>query len=477
MEMGSNIKKILFNIISSGLPIDYDIEVLRKVILLNLIFILAGIILSVLGVIALLQQDHILFIADYLLIFILSVLFYYLRKTKNHNITGIFGTSIAGFFFIFLIAYGGIEKTSHVWAFTYPILALFLLGTKRGTIMSLIVLAIVSLIFIFGSQVPYLSEYSFSFYLRFISAYITILSFSFVMEKVRVKIQDQLMESNIELKKLHKELSDLNKGLEQKVSERTSEIKQLLNQKNDFIIQFRHDIGTPLTPIVNLLPIIEKNEKDPKLKELLEVVRTNAHLLNNIMNKTSKLLKLKAPETILCIKKINVKEIVQETIQKYQDSSNQIINNIPDNIYINADQKFISSLFEELISNGLKYSTKGKKNTITIQASDFVDSINVSVKDRGIGLTSDQIEHIFEEFYKEDESRHDLKSTGLGLPICKLIVEKHGGSIWVEKNKDGDGATFHFTLPTHQEEIIQSEENEPFKDIYKKIDAVLDTYT
>jgi signal transduction histidine kinase len=92
------------------------------------------------------------------------------------------------------------------------------------------------------------------------------------------------------------------------------------------------------------------------------------------------------------------------------------------------------------------------------------DFIVVSVKDTGIGLESDQIQHIFDEFYKVDYARHDLQSTGLGLSICKRIVEKHGGRIWVESQGKGKGSTFFFTLKTHKgtsgEENINAKTNE-----------------
>jgi signal transduction histidine kinase len=78
------------------------------------------------------------------------------------------------------------------------------------------------------------------------------------------------------------------------------------------------------------------------------------------------------------------------------------------------------------------------------------DLIVVSVKDTGIGLESDQMKHVFEEFFKADSSRHDLESTGLGLPICKRIVEKHGGRMWVESQGKGKGSTFFFTLKPHK---------------------------
>ena len=111
--------------------------------------------------------------------------------------------------------------------------------------------------------------------------------------------------------------------------------------------------------------------------------------------------------------------------------------------------------------------------------------IKISIKDNGIGMTNDQMTQIFDEFYKADSSRHDFESSGLGLPICKRIVEKHGGKIWVESDGIGKGSTFFFTIKKinkNQEfdnnineltndEIKKSTNNE---DIFNQIDNFLD---
>ena len=84
---------------------------------------------------------------------------------------------------------------------------------------------------------------------------------------------------------------------------------------------------------------------------------------------------------------------------------------------------------------------------ITISAEKTDEYITVAISDNGIGMTNDQIERTFDEFYKADYARHDIQNTGLGMSICKRIVEKHGGHIWVESQGAGKGTTVFFTLP------------------------------
>jgi len=80
----------------------------------------------------------------------------------------------------------------------------------------------------------------------------------------------------------------------------------------------------------------------------------------------------------------------------------------------------------------------------------------------GIGMTNEHLEHVFDEFYKADSSRHDFDSSGLGMPICKRIVERHGGKIWAESKGPGKGSTFYFTIPK-KEFIIEQQKKD--KDI------------
>jgi signal transduction histidine kinase len=95
-------------------------------------------------------------------------------------------------------------------------------------------------------------------------------------------------------------------------------------------------------------------------------------------------------------------------------------------------------------------------------------------------MTSEQLEHIFEEFYKADESRHDFENSGLGMTICKRIVEKHGGTIWAESEGANKGSTFFVTLPKTKDKklnqmVSSKHDNVPsFRKITKKIDQIID---
>lgn len=255
-------------------------------------------------------------------------------------------------------------------------------------------------------------------------------------------------KSEQEIVEAHKLLEQLNKELEVKVSQRTAEIEYLLQQKDEFINQLGHDLKNPLNPLINLLPIIEKTETDDKRKEMFKVINRNVGYMRNLVTKTIELGKLNSPNTKLHFEKLNLYNELNKVItnNKYliDERHTNIVNNISKDININADKIFLEELFNNLINNSLKFTKENGEVTIDAKIGQIF--ITVSVKDDGIGMKKDQLSHVFDEFYKADISRHDFDSSGLGMPICKRIVERHGGEIWAESKGKGKGSCFYFTV-------------------------------
>jgi len=252
-----------------------------------------------------------------------------------------------------------------------------------------------------------------------------------------------------ELHDAHEKLKSMNLELERKVEERTAEINKLLKQKDDFINQLGHDLKNPLTPITNLLPLIKNQVSDNQTEDQLNIVMRNVDFMKNLVIKTIELAKLNSPNTEFILTDTNLMDEVNSAIEKnkitLQEYNIDIIKNLDEKVIIKADKLRLSELFDNIITNAIKYSSKG--GSITFNAQDIGKFITVSVKDSGIGLNEQQKNHIFDEFYKVDKSRHDFDSSGLGLTICKRIVEKHGGRIWAESLGHLKGTTIYFTLP------------------------------
>lgn len=250
-------------------------------------------------------------------------------------------------------------------------------------------------------------------------------------------------------KQIEDEIKDLNKHLDQKVKERAQEIEKLLDQKDAFITQLGHDLRTPLSPLLSLLPILEKKTENEENREIVKMLLSNTRSVKKLVNKTLKLAKLNAPSTVMMKVKISLQDEINHIIDIHSfifDEKKVVINNnVSEDIVIDADKLYFDELITNLISNAIKYSNT--EVTIDINAVEKDDGINISIKDNGIGLSSEQLNYIFDEFYKADPSRHDYHSTGLGMAISKRIIDKHNGRIWVESEGLGKGSTFIFSLP------------------------------
>ncbi|MBN2066419.1 MAG: PAS domain S-box protein [Candidatus Thermoplasmatota archaeon] len=267
-------------------------------------------------------------------------------------------------------------------------------------------------------------------------------------EHLRV-INEELTTTNQELKRTQDELQLLNEDLEKKVQERTAEIELLLRRKDEFIIQLGHDLKSPLTPLIGLLPMVLEKEQDSNLKELLQVINRNIRYIRDLVVKTLQLERLNSPTTMLNIDTVNLLELTNDVIQNkrisFEEKYITVDAKIDETLFLQADSVQLKELFDNLLTNAIKFTPNS--GHIVIGAKKEKDATKISITDSGVGMTSEQIDRIFETFYKVDPARHDLESSGLGLSICKRIAEKHGGKIWAESDGLGKGTTFYFTIP------------------------------
>ena len=161
--------------------------------------------------------------------------------------------------------------------------------------------------------------------------------------------------------------------------------------------------------------------------------------------------KLNSSKTKFNLEKIDfnkeLKRIIENKKTLFDSKKIVIKNNVIGKKFVIADKLRLEELITNIFENSVKYSNKN--TDITIDAKKEKDYVKVSIKDQGIGMTKNQIEHVFEEFYKVDSSRHDSESTGLGMTICKRIIERLNGKIWVESQGLGKGTTVFFTLPLY----------------------------
>jgi len=230
-----------------------------------------------------------------------------------------------------------------------------------------------------------------------------------------------------------------------------TERKKLDQLKDEFIGLVSHELRTPLTVIGGCLSTLltEWNRLSPnEVQQLLQDALLESESLSHLIENLLELSRAQAQQLALYSELIDVKSLVRETLRKIkrQAPSHRFVTSIPDKLQtINADPLRIERILYNLLDNAAKYSPPGSQIKVSVNAEP--ERLVVGVSDHGEGLSSSEQARIFGPFQRLENSRPDqARGAGLGLMVCRRLVEAHGGEIWVESKK-GRGSTFFFSLP------------------------------
>ena len=177
------------NYISSGKDKRNDIEIRRKILLLYIICSIGTMALVPLGILSLVEDYPTLGYFDLLVAVVLVVICICLRKTGYHILYSYLGLSIVGALFVYLFATGGANNTGHLWYYIFPLVTSFLLGSKRGAILTSTIFALAILVFLLQDYSPIIIKYSKNFKIRFVFSFLVLSGFSYCYEYAREKAQ------------------------------------------------------------------------------------------------------------------------------------------------------------------------------------------------------------------------------------------------------------------------------------------------
>ncbi len=224
--------------------------------------------------------------------------------------------------------------------------------------------------------------------------------------------------------------------------------------KTTFLSDASHELKTPLAAMsgyaqnaeIELLGDGNKENVCEMLKRISSEANRMALMVTQILDAT----RIEEGRMILEMSSCDIENLVREIMEKYFSVLNKNNNRLALRIPLelppaNADSTRLQRVFVNLISNALKHTQNG---TILIKAEEDNGFIRITVKDNGCGISEEDMPHIWERYYK---GKHSETGTGLGLFICRFIIESHGGNIWAE-SEPGNGASFIFTLPVYNPE-------------------------
>ena len=221
--------------------------------------------------------------------------------------------------------------------------------------------------------------------------------------------------------------------------------------KEDFINLVSHELQSPLTTITGSVNTIlsEWNRLPPEeTRQLLENASLDAESLSHLVTNLLEVSRIRANRLLLYTEPIRITSILERAIDdaKRQSSTHQFRLDLPSHIPLAlADRLRLERILQNLLSNAIKYSPQGGDISVAVRQDG--KQLLVAVADQGIGISSEDQKKLFEPFQRSHESLQSrVEGLGLGLLVCRRLVEAHGGRIWVESEL-GKGSTFFFTVP------------------------------
>ncbi len=242
-----------------------------------------------------------------------------------------------------------------------------------------------------------------------------------------------------------------------------TQLKQLEKAKTDFISTISHEFKTPLTSIMMGTSMILDQSLggiNEEQQDVLGTIKEDGERLTKLVNDLLELSRMESGSSVLNMEPCSIGNIIDNSLKHFAIQAahkNVSINirveeNMPE---VFVDYEKITWVFNNLISNALKYTEPGDEILVTA----FIKNgrMHVSVKDTGIGIPKEFQEKIFEKYVQVKGQDLEARGTGLGLAVVKEIVNMHGGEIWCESKVDA-GSTFTFTIPLSNSEVSREKD-------------------
>ncbi len=282
-----------------------------------------------------------------------------------------------------------------------------------------------------------------------------------VSEALRSYFQDkQLEEQNCILQQLNRDLEQFNATLEQQVRERTAELEaqklelaELNASKDKFFSIISHDLRSPFNALLGFAQILSENLERYTLTEIQQKVtyiRTAAERLYALLENLLTWSRIQRGALEYIPEPIDLAEIAEDNVTLFAPNAEQkqihLHNTIQTQTFVYADYSMINTVIRNLTSNALKFTSPGDQ--IRLSATVAGQLVEVAVSDTGVGIPADILPTLLRiDTHHTQVGTAGEKGTGLGLVLCKELIEKNGGQLWVE-SEIGKGSTFKFTLPS-----------------------------
>ena len=346
---------------------------------------------------------------------------------------------------VVLISYfsGGIWSSVYPWIISIPVLALLVVGRTAGIvwgILSFVAMVWMGLLELQGVELP--TEYNVSMRsLWFVTVVpgllLIIMVVSLVFETTQTKALKDLQVKNTLLEQQ-----------KQTIGEQSKKLEKLIDDKDHIIRILAHDLKNPLANITTISNILKEEREVDQQKKFIAMIERVSGQAQNLVSNVLNMATMETGAIKLKPKKLSIKSVVKESIESLSEQARQkeiTIDLIGDDKTVYTDHTYLLLIFENLLSNALKFSEKGMKVEMEIRLD--TDYVKVLVKDEGPGIQEDEEGQLFEQFSKlSARPTAEESSSGLGLSLVKRYTQQIGGRVWYDR-EESKGATFVVQLP------------------------------
>lgn len=244
------------------------------------------------------------------------------------------------------------------------------------------------------------------------------------------------------------------------VFQNVTELKELERVKTDFVATISHEFKTPLTSIMMAASMLSDHSMgvlSPEQQEVVDALKEDGEKLTSLVNELLELSRIESGRAIYQFESCSINAIIEASARGFAETAARkginLVTELTEELPLaEADFDKISWVVNNLISNALKYTDAG--DDVTVSTRSDLHAIRISVKDTGIGILPEYIDHVFDKFFQVKGRDIEVRGTGLGLYVAREIVNAHRGAIWVT-SKPGAGSTFEFTLPVSRMEMVE----------------------
>ncbi|TCK83586.1 PAS domain S-box protein [Albibacterium bauzanense] len=236
-----------------------------------------------------------------------------------------------------------------------------------------------------------------------------------------------------------------------KIKKYTKELENLNRQKDEFMSLASHELKTPLTSAKAYIQLLNKAiEANPREEDLIKRALQSISRLENLINDLLDVSKIKAGKLSYNMELIHFNEVIRASVSNVQLFSNThtiVVKKTADVVMI-GDKIRLEQVLNNLLTNAIKYSPNANK--VEVESVKEGNNLVVSVKDYGIGIPNEYLEHVIERYYRVDNSTMRFPGLGVGLFISTEILKKHQAKMFIESEVN-QGSTFNFIIPIRTE--------------------------